>query len=257
LRKDIFEVETPLLEQTFIHIQGIGQKTEQKLWKRGIRTWHHFLQTKEIIFSPARDEFVRQELDASIRHRKDLRFFSDRMSSGEMWRFFDAFKEKTVYLDIETSGGYQGIDEITVIGLFDGNDVRTFINGIDLDGFEIAIAQYDLVVTFNGTCFDLPLIRRWFQNISLPPAHIDLRFLLKKLGYTGGLKKIEKTLGLVRGAEIEGMDGYEAVMLWKAYQWGDKAALDTLIEYNTADIVNLKPLMEMGYREMKNRLTGF
>jgi uncharacterized protein YprB with RNaseH-like and TPR domain len=174
-----------------------------------------------------------------------------------MWRFFDAFKEKTVYLDIETSGGYQGIDEITVIGLFDGNEVRTFINGIDLDEFEIAIDLYDLVVTFNGTCFDLPFIRRWFPNISLPPAHIDLRFLLKKLGYKGGLKKIEMELGLVRGAEIEGMDGYEAVMLWKAYQWGDRAALDTLIEYNTADIVNLKPLMEMGYREMKNRLTGF
>lgn len=81
--------------------------------------------------------------------------------------------------------------------------------------------------------------------------------MLKKLGYSGGLKKIEKELGLVRGEEIEGVDGYEAVRLWKAYQWGDKAALDTLVEYNTADIVNLKPLMEMGYREMKNRLTGF
>lgn len=246
-----------MLEQTFIHIPGIGRKTEQKLWKRGIRTWHHFLQTKEVVFSPARDQFVRQDLEASVRHRRDLRFFSDRMVSGEMWRFFDAFKEKAVYLDIETSGGYQGIDEITVIGLFDGNEVRTFINGMNLDEFEIAIARYDLVVTFNGTCFDLPFIRRRFQNISLPPAHIDLRFLLKKLGYTGGLKKIERDLGLVRGAEIEGMDGYEAVMLWKAYQWGDRAALDTLIEYNTADIVNLRPLMEMGYREMKNRLTGF
>ena len=245
-----------MLERTFIHIQGIGQKTEQKLWKRGILTWQHFLQAKEVVFSPARDRFVRQELDASIRHRKDVRFFSDRLSAGEMWRFFNVFKEKAVYLDIETSGGYQGVDDITVIGLFDGNDVQTFINGINLDEFEIAVDQYELVVTFNGTCFDLPFIRRWFPNISLPPAHIDLRFLLKKLGYTGGLKKIEKDFGLVRGAEIEGMDGYEAVMLWKAYQWGDRTALDTLIEYNTADVVNLKPLMEAGFREMKNRLTG-
>ena len=249
-------MRNPLLEHTFIHIQGIGQKTEQKLRDRGIRTWQHFLQTKDTVFSPARDQFVRQELEASIRHRKDIRFFRDRLSSGEMWRFFDAFKEKAVYLDIETSGGYQGIDEITVIGLFDGRNVQTFINGINLDEFEITIDQYDLVVSFNGTSFDLPFIRRWFPNISLPPAHIDLRFLLKKLGYTGGLKKIEKDLGLVRGAEIEDMDGYEAVMLWKAYQWGDRAALDTLIQYNTADIVNLKPLMEMGYREMKSRLIG-
>jgi uncharacterized protein YprB with RNaseH-like and TPR domain len=171
-----------------------------------------------------------------------------------MWRLFEVFKKKSVYADIETSGGYQGVDEITMIGLFDGRNVRTFVNGIDLDEFEIAIARYDIMVTFNGTCFDIPFIRRWFPNISLPPVHIDLRFLLKKLGYAGGLKKIEKDLGIIRDEEIEGMDGYEAVTLWKAYQWGDKAALDTLIQYNTADIVNLKPLMEMGYREMKAKL---
>jgi uncharacterized protein YprB with RNaseH-like and TPR domain len=85
----------------------------------------------------------------------------------------------------------------------------------------------------------------------LPPAHIDLRFLLKRLGYAGGLKKIEKDLGIGRETEINGMDGYEAVRLWQAYQWGDDTALKTLIRYNRADIVNLKPLMEIGYREMK------
>ena len=42
-------------------------------------------------------------------------------------------------------------------------------------------------------------------------------------------------------------------MLWKAYQWGDRDALEKLIQYNTADIVNLEYLMEMGYREMKAR----
>jgi len=30
--------------------------------------------------------------------------------------------------------------------------------------------------------------------------------------------------------------------------------LNLLIEYNTADIVNLKPLMEKGYEQMKNIL---
>ena len=243
-----------VLEQTFIHIQGIGQKTEKGLWERGIRTWRHFLQSRETVFSPVRDRFVKDELERSFKNKRDPRYFRDRLSSGEMWRLFEVFKEKSVYVDIETSGGYQGVDEITMIGLFDGRNVRTFINGADLDEFEIAIAQYDIMVTFNGTCFDIPFIRRWFPNISLPPVHIDLRFLLKKLGYAGGLKKIEKDLGIIRDDEIDGMDGYEAVMLWKAYQWGDKAALDTLIRYNTADIVNLKPLMEMGYREMKTRL---
>jgi uncharacterized protein YprB with RNaseH-like and TPR domain len=243
-----------LLTRTFIHIQGIGQKTEKKLWKRGIRTWQHFLGHPHVIFSAARDEMVRRELESSIVHLEDIRFFCDRLSSGEMWRVFEVFKGRAVYLDIETSGGYQGIDEITVIGLYDGHAVQTFVNGINIEEFEVAISHYDLVITFNGATFDLPFIRRAFPHISLPPAHIDLRFLSKKLGYTGGLKRIEKYLGLTRDSEIDGMDGYDAVMLWKAYQWGDHSALDRLIRYNTADIINLKPLMEMAYREMKTSL---
>ncbi len=243
-----------MLEHTFIHIQGIGQKTERKLWEQGIRTWHHFLNYEGSIFSPGRDQFVREELATTIRHRDDINFFNNRLSSGEMWRIFDSFKAKAVYLDIETSDGYQGVDEITVIGLYDGDSVQTFVNGINLDEFEIAIANYDLVITFNGFTFDLPFIRRWFPNISLPPAHIDLCFFLRKLGYRGGLKKIEKDFALTRDPEIDGLNGYDAVSLWKAYQWGDNTALETLIRYNSADIVNLKPLMETGYNEMKEKL---
>ncbi len=246
-----------MLENTFIHIKGIGQKTEQKMWKKGIQTWQHFLNHVEPIFSSARDQLVKEELMLSTKHISDIRFFLDRLSSGDTWRVFDAFKQKAAYLDIETSGGYQWKDEITVIGLFDGSTVHTFVNGISLNEFEIAITQYDLIITFNGTTFDLPVIRRWFPNISLPPAHIDLRFLLKKLGYIGGLKKIEKAFGLIRDPEIAGMEGYDAVLLWKAYLWGDRDALRRLIKYNTADIVNLKPLMEMGYGEMKSRLLPF
>ena len=173
-----------------------------------------------------------------------------------MWRVFDSFKAKAVYLDIETSGGYQGVDEITVIGIYDGHTVQTFVNGINLDDFEIAIAEYELVITFNGSSFDLPIIRKWFPSISLPDGHIDLRFFLNKLGFKGGLKKIEKDFGLCRDSGIDGVDGYEAILLWNAYQRGDKTALDTLIQYNSADIVNLKPLMEIGYNEMKERLLG-
>ncbi len=243
-----------MLEHTFIHIQGIGSKTEQDLWARDILTWHHFLNYEGIIFSPGRDQFVRQELETTIDHRDDIRFFNRRLTSAEMWRVFNSFKAKAVYLDIETSGGNQGVDEITVIGIYDGSIVQTFVNGINLDEFEIAIAAYDLVITFNGASFDLPFIRRWFPGISLPPGHIDLRFMLKKLGYSGGLKNIEKDFGLRRDQEIDGMDGYEAISLWKAYQWGDETALDTLVRYNSADIVNLEPLMERGYNEMKASL---
>lgn len=242
-----------MLERTFIHIEGIGPKTEQKIWDQGIHTWQAFLDCGETIISPARDEFICQALKTSLTHKKDVSFFSERLPQGEMWRTFTAFRERAVYLDIETTGYYQGTDDITVIGIYDGKDVQTFVNGVNLEEFEMAISRYDLVITFNGATFDLPFIRSRFPGITLPGGHIDLRFLLKKLGYAGGLKRIEKDLGIDRGTDIDGIDGFEAVRLWQAYQWGDEKALKTLIEYNNADIVNLQPLMEMGFRELEER----
>lgn len=240
-----------MIEQTFIHIQGIGPKTEKGLWRRGIRTWKEFLSHRSPVLSPARDQMVRAQLKDSIENRTNIRFFVDRLPASELWRIYNEFKQNSVYLDIETNGDNQGQEDITVIGLYDGRTVHTFVSGKNLYEFEMAIASYEMVITFSGSCFDLPVIRRSFPGITLPPAHIDLRFFLKRLGYKGGLKAIEKERGLLRESDIDGMDGYEAVRLWRAYEWGDQRALELLIKYNTADIVNLKPLMEMGYDELK------
>jgi uncharacterized protein YprB with RNaseH-like and TPR domain len=245
-----------LLENTFIHVPGIGPRTEQRLWQLGILTWEQYLHSKQPLFSTTRDAFVRKNLTDSLTNRDDILYFRERLASADRWRLYDAFRDRAVYLDIETSGGYEGVDDITVIGLYDGNTVQTFVNGINLNEFELAIVPYELVITFNGALFDLPMIRRHFQHVELPPVHIDLRFLLKRLGYRGGLKAIEKTFAISRSARIDGMSGYDAVRLWEAYRSGDNGALECLIEYNTADIVNLKPLMERGYCEMRRRLLG-
>ena len=243
-----------MLKHTFIHISGIGPKTERRLWQQGVLTWKQYLNLRRPLFSSARDALVRKNLQQSFENLDNILFFRDRLSSRDFWRLFDSFEDRAVYLDIETSIGHQEADEITVIGLYDGRKVQTYVNGMNLDEFEVAIASYEIVITFNGSLFDLPVIRRHFPHIALPPVHIDLRFLLRRLGYRGGLKQIEKAFSLSRGSEIEGMTGYDAVKLWKAYEYGDRGALKRLIQYNTADIVNLRPLMEMGYNKMKRRL---
>jgi uncharacterized protein YprB with RNaseH-like and TPR domain len=63
-------------------------------------------------------------------------------------------------------------------------------------------------------------------------------------------------MGISRDTDIEGMDGFEAVMLWERYRQGSREALDLLLQYNKADIVNLKELMERGYSTMRNNLLG-
>jgi uncharacterized protein YprB with RNaseH-like and TPR domain len=239
-----------LLEHTFVHIQGIGSKTEQNLWRRGIHCWDDFINRREIVFSKKRDAFIEEELQASLENIKNISYFQKRLSITEMWRLYGAFEARSVYLDIETSGGYDGMDDITLIGLYDGRGIKTFIQDRNFAEFEIAVADYGLVITFNGSSFDLPYIRRRFPGITLPTAHIDLRFLLRKLGLKGGLKSIEKQLAIAREPAVEGLNGLDAIWLWRDYQAGDQTALEKLIQYNTADIVNLEPLMKFGYREM-------
>lgn len=246
-----------MLEHTFIHLPGIGSKTEHQLWKRDIRTWQDFLDQKKPVFSPERDAIIRRGLEFSLENRDNLLFFVNSLPPSDLWRVYEAFQDQAVFLDIETSGGYQGLDEITVIGLYDGRKVQTFVNGRNLEDFEEALASFPLVITFNGSCFDLPYLKKWFRHIALPPAHIDLRFVLKKLGLRGGLKSIERQVGLFRDPRVAGLNGFDAVRLWQDYQWGDESALERLVLYNTMDIFQLKPLMELGAREMKKRLFDF
>jgi uncharacterized protein YprB with RNaseH-like and TPR domain len=171
-------------------------------------------------------------------------YFSRRLPSEEQWRLFPDFRHAVAYLDIEATG-VRGADAITTIALYDGHGIHCYVRGHNLDEFARDIQRYEMLVTYNGKCFDVPFIERSF-GIRIEMAHIDLRFVLHSLGYTGGLKGCEKRLGIDRGA-LDGVDGYFAVLLWQDYMRGNERALDTLLAYNVEDVINLEALMVMAY----------
>jgi uncharacterized protein YprB with RNaseH-like and TPR domain len=123
-----------------------------------------------------------------------------------------------------------------------------FVKGVNLDQFPAYIAQFPLLVTFNGSQFDVPFLQAHLPTARLDQAHIDLRFVLRSLGYRGGLKAIERNLGLTRDAAIQNVDGFEAVRLWHRYRRGDRAALMKLALYNLTDVVNLVELVQIALR---------
>jgi uncharacterized protein YprB with RNaseH-like and TPR domain len=92
--------------------------------------------------------------------------------------------------------------------------------------------------------------------LQLPPVHLDLRFILARLGFKGGLKRIEPRFGIRRPPEVDGMDGYEAVLLWARHCRGDYTALPTLLTYNREDVVNMETLMEGAFQLAETRLLG-
>jgi len=132
--------------------------------------------------------------------------------------------------------------------------MRQFVQGFNLQEFPQVLSEFDLLVTFNGTQFDLPVLKAYFPELNLPPAHVDLRFLMARLGFKGGLKRIEPRFGIHRPKAVNGMDGYMAVLLWQRYQRGDKGALDLLLSYNREDVVNLEVLMDGAFRMESERL---
>ncbi len=86
-------------------------------------------------------------------------------------------------------------------------------------------------------------------KIKIGQAHIDLRFVLHSLGYRGGLKGCEKSLGIDRG-DLSEVDGFFAVLLWEDFKRNkNQKALETLLAYNIQDVVNLETLMTIAYNK--------
>jgi uncharacterized protein YprB with RNaseH-like and TPR domain len=237
-----------MLQHTFLHIPSIGYRTETRLWEDGYTAWQDYLDRCEscrirTLDRPAVISHLRDSAQALA--NDDARYFEDSLPSAESWRLYHDFRDRTAFVDIETTGLYPGSDAITVIGLFDGTSTRTFVRGINLEEFPAEVRKYRLLVTFNGKRFDLPFIRSVFGDFPPAQGHLDLLFPLRRLGYRGGLKSIERQLGVGREGSLKQVDGFLAVLLWREYQRGNRAALDTLIRYNLEDVVNLRYLADL------------
>jgi predicted nuclease with RNAse H fold/dephospho-CoA kinase len=151
---------------------------------------------------------------------------------------------RVLFLDIETTGLSHFYDEITIVGWALDGKSGTFIKGQKPTALLDAASQSVAVVTFNGIRFDQRFLKQEFPNVKLPSVHIDLMYLCRRVGLTGGQKSIETQLGLAFRDDLEGVDGFAAVLLWHKYLRGDLGSLRRLIAYNRADIAAMGGLMD-------------
>ncbi len=242
-----------MLERTFLHIPGVGAQTERALWSAGCHSWSDLAGglDRYSCGTAARDDVARhlamsQQAYADGHHQ----YFARALGTSEAWRAWPEFRDRCVYLDIETDGGQSG-NAITTIGLYDANGFTALVRDVDLGNFPDLISRYSMVVTFFGTGFDLPMLQKRFGTVRFDQIHLDLCPTLRKLGLKGGLKSIEKQLGLSRGEDTDGLTGMDAIRLWRQYQRGNRKSLETLIAYNREDVVNLETLAEYAYKRLK------
>jgi uncharacterized protein YprB with RNaseH-like and TPR domain len=222
---------------------------ERELWSQGCETWTDYLAGGYTCGNGTKSAAKHLEASRRALELGEHQYFAKKLKQKHAWRAFPAFRTSCAYLDIETTGDAAGT--ITVCGLWDGVDFHGLVQDEDLGNFPDLISRYSMIVTFCGTSFDLPMLKKSFGNLPLDQIHIDLHPALASIGIRGGLKKIEKAFGIERDPAVDGLTGYDAVKLWRRYRSRrDDRAMETLLAYNRADCVNMERLAEIAYARL-------
>ncbi len=151
------------------------------------------------------------------------------------------------YLDIETTGLSRYECDLTVIGIALENGRKCQVIQLiedDLSEKDLlkSLKGVDEIYSYNGSRFDLPFIKaKLGTDLNNCFKHTDLMYDCWQQGLKGGLKVVERLLGIQR--RLTGVDGYMAVLLWYDYvNNNNKQALQALLAYNQEDVVNLRVL---------------
>ena len=225
------------IENSFIPVEGVGETTERRLWGRGVTTWEEFDPGVDVagVGATTADRIESFIAEALTRlDDGDSAYFDREFPSGERWRLYENFREETCFFDIETTGLDERRDRVTTVSFHQGGETTTLVAGEQF-------ADASLLATFNGARFDVPFLETSF-DVDIDTPHLDLMYPAKRIGLSGGLKPIEKQLGIDR--DRPDISGRDAVRLWREYERGDEAALETLVSYNREDTVNLRALAD-------------
>lgn len=245
-----------MIRRHFGIFAGVGPTRERAIRAAGISDWQQFLAADRV---PGLPDRIRRSMARQIREwtaaleRKDARFFAQTAPRSAHWALFEEFGSHVRYLDIETTGLSPGRDEVTVVGIHDGNRYDVLVRGQGLTGPAIqdALGDCKLLITYFGSAFDVPFLCAAFPDLRCELPHFDLCFAGRKVGLRGGLKAIERELGIGRETSIGDIDGFEAVRLWRAHERGYPTALKRLIEYNRADTENLARIAPLIYQRLR------
>jgi len=234
------------LQQYLGHLPHIGAQRQKTLRLEGCSCWADILNAPHPL--AGLDVFAWDEVCAAAERglraaeADDVGYFTSKLPALEQWRVLAHWFNQASFFDIETSGLEADSIVTLVCCLHEGRPLR-FLAGDNLEEFLDLLERVKLLVSFNGASFDVPRVLDRFHIPELPCAHVDLRWLCHHAGWRGGLKKIERALGLKRPPDLEGLGGAEAVWLWRAWsESGDERARRTLERYCSADTVVLKRL---------------
>ena len=230
------------IENSFIPVNGVGEKTERTLWANGATDWDCF---DPSLVGPTTAEKIESFIDTARDHlaAENPTFFDQTFPSSERWRLYENFRDDACFFDIETTGLDEHRDIVTTVSYHQAGETTTLVRGDDLtaDRVQTMVDDASLLVSFNGIRFDQPFLETAF-SLDIDTPHLDLLYPCKSVGLDGGLKQVERDIGVER--DRPDISGRDAVRLWREHESGVDGALDTLISYNREDAINLKTLAD-------------
>lgn len=157
---------------------------------------------------------------------------------------------RKIIFDIETSNIFQDVGsnnpadlDLSVVGVYDSasDDYRAYLQK-DLPELWPIIEQADILITFNGEHFDIPLLNKYYPGDLAKIKSVDLlKEMHKSAGRRMKLDQIaEGTLGVKKSGH-----GLDAIRWWR------EGRVDEVIKYCLDDVRITKDLYEYALKNSK------
>ena len=171
----------------------------------------------------------------------------------------DTRRQNLLYMDLETTGlGPKALIFMAGIGFWQGSEFVVQHLVIDegddevalLQAFAEILADYDVLVTFNGKRFDVPLLQKRYEHHDLPDPfgdefHLDLLPVARRL--FPGLNRYKLTSleeQLLDFQRVDDVPGREIPPLWWKFQkTRNPALMARVVEHNRYDIISMAALV--------------
>jgi len=161
---------------------------------------------------------------------------------------------RKIVFDIETRNIFQDVGsrdpvdlDISVVGIYDyeTDKYHSFIQEEFGKMWEL-IKKADLLITFNGDYFDIPLLNKYYQKAGLGDLKTirSLDVFREVKNSSGRWLKLDKIAEGTFGINKTG-DGFDAVVWWR------KGEVDKIREYCLADVKITKEVYEFALKHKK------
>ncbi len=218
-------------------VPGIGPIREQHLRSIGVSEWRDLLRIDgQMSLLPSRMDSAVLELEDRYA-AEDVRFFYRLLPRRLSYLLALEFPHLVSFVDIKSTGLSRVYHTVTLVGWLGGDEYSYELvgrHGEISEEFLAGLSSRPLVVTFNGSLFDLPFLGSIAEMPDI--ASIDLRYLCFRFGYPGSQKVVEADLSISRPNAYSEVRGEDAPALWFKATRGDIPSLRRLVYYNFLDV---------------------